>query len=107
MLLLDNPITVPPTIQKTFGIVWIYNLTIRAHDPKGEGLLEVEIYPMSNDKELLTTDGPTSIRTEELYRAMSEVPELSAAFEAILSAVKPTQAWIDAQKEAAANAEKV
>lgn len=99
MLFLQTPITVPPTPEKTFGIVWIYNLTIRAHDPNGEGAIVVEIYPMSNDKELLTAGGPKVIETNELYRAMSEVPELAAAFDAILEAVNPTQAWIAAQNE--------
>lgn len=98
MLFLDDPVTSQPVAEKTFPIAWIYNLTIKAHDPNSEGSLFVEILPMSADKELYWKDGPNAIATNELYRAMSQVPELAAAFESILAAVKPTQAWIEARK---------
>ncbi|MFO0452105.1 MAG: hypothetical protein ACK52I_26215 [Pseudomonadota bacterium] len=98
MLLFDEPIVAPPTPQKTYPIVWIRNLQINAHDPNSEGQLYLEIVPMSQDRELLYS-GTIELKTAELYRAMQEVPELANAFGAILAAVKPTQAWIDAQNK--------
>ena len=98
MLFFDEPIVAPPTHPKVFPIVWIRNLQINAHDPNSEGQLYLEIVPMSADRELLYT-GTIELKTAELYRAMVEVPELAQAFGAILGAVKPLKAWIDAQNQ--------
>ena len=97
MLLFDEPIVAPPTPPKVFPIVWIRNLQIQAHNPGAEGNLYLEIVPMSEDRELLYS-ATQELRTDELYRAMTEVPELAQAFGAILAAVKPLKAWIDAQQ---------
>lgn len=98
MLFFDEPIVAPPQPQKTFPIVWIRNLQIQAHDPGNEGSLYLEIVPMAADRELLYS-GTIELKTAELYRAMTEVPELAQAFGAILAAVKPLKAWIDAQNQ--------
>ena len=102
MLLFDEPIVAPPAPQKVFPIVWIRNLQIQAHDPMGEGKLYLEIIPMAEDRELLYS-GTIEIKSDTLYQAMQEVPELAQAFAAILAAVKPTKAWIDAQTGEPAN----
>ena len=102
MLLFDEPIVAPPAPQKVYPIVWIRNLQIQAHDPTGEGKLYLEIVPMAEDRELLYS-GTIEVKTDTLYQAMSEVPELAQAFAAILAAVKPTKAWIDAQQQEPAN----
>jgi hypothetical protein len=98
MLFFDEPIVAPPTPQKTYPIVWIRNLQINAHDPNSEGQLYLEIVPMAADRELLYS-GTIELKTDTLYQAMSEVPELAQAFGAILAAVKPLKAWIDAQNQ--------
>ena len=98
MLLFDQPIVAPPKEPKVYPIVWIRNLQIQAHDPTGEGKLYLEIVPMAEDRELLYS-GTIEIKTDTLYQAMNEVPELAQAFGAILAAVKPLKAWIDSQKE--------
>ena len=96
MLLFDEPIVAPPQPPKVYPIVWIRNLQIQAHDPTGEGKLYLEIIPMAEDRELLYSR-TIEIKTDTLYQAMQEVPELAQAFGAILAAVKPLKAWIDAQ----------
>ena len=53
---------------------------------------------MAEDRELLYS-ATMELKTDELYRAMTEVPELAQAFAAILAAVKPLKAWIDAQQQ--------
>jgi hypothetical protein len=98
MLFLDQPVIVEPTPAKTYPIVWIYNLTIRAHDPTGEGSLTLELLPMSEDRELYFPSA-VQLSTDELYRAIEEVPELAQAFGAILAAVKPFQNWIMQQQQ--------
>lgn len=98
MLFLDTPVTSEPVAPKTFPIAWIYNLAIKAHDPNSEGSLFLEILPMSADGGLYWKDGPIQITTDELYLAMTQVPELAASFAAILAAVKPTQAWVEARR---------
>ena len=97
MLLFDEPIVAPPQPPKVYPIVWIRNLQIQAHDPTGEGKLYLEIIPMAEDRELLYS-GTIEIKSDTLYQAMQAVPELAQAFGAILAAVKPLKAWIDAQK---------
>ena len=97
MLFFDEPIVAPPQPPKAYPIVWIRNLQIQAHNPSGEGHLYLEIVPMAEDRELLYS-ATMELKTDELYRAMSEVPELAQAFGAILVAVKPLKAWIEAQQ---------
>ncbi len=40
-----------------------------------------------------------AISTDQLWKAVSEVPEVAAAMQAILVAVVPLRTWIDAQAQ--------
>jgi hypothetical protein len=97
-LFLDQPIVVPATPEREFPIAWIRSLQITAHDPNSEGAISLEILPMSVGRELHFPSA-INLQTDTLYAAMEDVPELQAAFAAILAAVKPLQAWIAEQQE--------
>jgi hypothetical protein len=96
-LFLDDPVVVPASPEKEFPIAWIRSLQIIAHDPNAEGAISLEILPMSVDREL-HFPSVINLKTDTLYAAMSEVPELQTAFAAILAAVKPLQAWVEANQ---------
>ena len=98
MLFFDEPIIEPPKDQKSFPIIWIRNLRIAAHDPAAEGSVYLELLPMSENGELFWGNGSIQITSTRLFQAINEVPELAAAYQAILSAVKPLQAWVESQQ---------
>jgi hypothetical protein len=56
----------------------------------------VELLPCYADGELATGDNVQRMSCP-LYPAMNEVPELAAAFAAVISAIPATQAWLAAQ----------
>lgn len=99
MLFFDEPVAAPAVPEKTFPIIWIRNLQIQAHDPNAEGHLYLELLPMAVDRELYWGNGSIQIKTDHLYQAMNKVPEVAAAFDAILNCIKPLQAWIASQQQ--------
>ena len=100
MLFFDQPVIEPPKPEKIYPVIWIRNLHIMAHNPNGEGTINVELVPMSADREFGPNNTAIHIGTNELYRAMEEVPEVAQAFTAILASVKPLKAWVEAQQQA-------
>lgn len=93
-----EPVQRAAVTEKTFDQLWVRNLVIVAPSPTSEGQISLEWLPMAEDGELYTTDGPRRIETAELFRAISEVPELAAAYDAVLAAIAPTARWIAEQQ---------
>lgn len=113
---LDKPIEQPAVAAKQYPLLWLYNLTTHAPDPTamqpgkldGEadtrlGSVKIEALPMAADGSLLWSQ-PLVVSTDELYRMAAEVPEVAAAFDAILKSVKPAKAWVEARQTAIAAA---
>lgn len=95
MLTNPNPITVEPVPAKVFDKLHIYSLS--AIQPTADsGSITVELLPATADGELATGDKVQRISCP-LYPALNEVPELAAAFAAVLAAIPATQAWLAAQ----------
>lgn len=91
-----NPITVEPIPAKVFDKLHLYSL-VAMHPTGDSGSIQVELLPATADGELASGDKVQRL-TCPLYPALSEVPELAAAFAAVLAAIPATQAWLAAQQ---------
>jgi hypothetical protein len=96
-MLLPNqtPIETPAVAAKTYDKLHLYSLT--AIQPTGDsGSITVELLPATADGELASGDRVQRMSCP-LYPAINEVPELAAAFAAVIAAIPATQAWLAAQ----------
>ena len=96
-MLLPNqtPIETPAVAAKVYDKLHLYSLS--AIQPTGDsGSITVELLPATADGELATGDKVQRMSCP-LYPALNEVPELAAAFAAVLAAIPATQAWLAAQ----------
>jgi hypothetical protein len=95
--MLDNPtpIETPAVAAKVYDKLHLY--TLNAIQPTGDsGSITVELLPATADGELATGDNVQRMSCP-LYPALLEVPELAAAFAAVIAAIPATQAWLAAQ----------
>ncbi len=95
MLTNPNPITTEPVPAKVYDKLHLYSL-VAMHPTGDSGTITVELLPATADGELATGDNVQRMSCP-LYPALNEVPELAAAFAAVLAAIPPTQAWLAAQ----------
>ena len=98
-MLLPNqtPIETPAVAAKVYDKLHLYSLT--AIQPTGDsGSITVELLPATADGELATGDNVQRVSCP-LYPAITEVPELAAAFAAVIAAIPATQAWLAAEQE--------
>lgn len=102
-MLLPNqtPIEVPAVAARVYDKLHLYSLSA-IHPTTDSGSITVELLPATADGELATGDKVQRLSCP-LYPALSEVPELAAAFSAVLAAIPATQAWLAAQQEAFSN----
>ena len=97
MLNNPTPLTTEPVPAKVFDKLHVYSLS--AIQPTADsGSITVELLPATESGELASGDKVQRI-SAPLYPAMSEVPELAAAFQAVLAAIPATQAWLNAQNQ--------
>lgn len=101
MLTNPTPIETPAVAAKVYDKLHLYSLSA-IHPTTDSGSITVELLPATADGELATGDKVQRL-TCPLYPALSEVPELAAAFAAVLAAIPATQAWLAAQQEAPSN----
>ena len=97
-MLLPNqtPITTEAVAAKVYNKLHLYSLT--AIQPTGDsGSITVELLPATADGELASGDRVQRMSCP-LYPAINEVPELAAAFAAVIAAIPATQAWLAAQQ---------
>lgn len=101
---------IPPRPAVVADLMWIKSIVIDCPGPQYEASLRMEYVPMTDDGRLVEI-GPggesllRQVGTQSLYADIQKVPELAAAFSAILAAVKPMEAFKDAQKAAQDKAE--
>ena len=97
-MLLPNqtPITTEAVAAKVYDKLHLYSLT--AIQPTGDsGSITVELLPATADGELASGDRVQHMSCP-LYPAINEVPELAAAFAAVIAAITATQAWLAAKQ---------
>ena len=96
MLTNPTPIVTEPVASKTFDKLHLYSLS--AIQPTSDsGSITVELLPATDSGELASGDNVQRISCP-LYPALNEVPELAAAFAAVVAAIPATQAWLAAQQ---------
>jgi hypothetical protein len=95
MLTNPNPIETPAVAAKVYDRLHVYSLS--AIQPTADsGSITVELLPATADGEL--ANGSLVQRVSvPLYPAIDEVPELAAAFAAVLAAIPAVLAWQAAQ----------
>lgn len=91
-----NPITSEPIPAKVFDKLHVYSLSA-IQPTQNSGSLTVELLPCTSEGELATGDYVQKLSCP-LYPAILEVPELAAAFEAVLAAIPATKAWLESQQ---------
>jgi hypothetical protein len=102
MLTNPNPITTEPVAAKVYDRLHVY--TLSAIQPTADsGSITVELLPATADGELASGDYVQKMTAQLTPEIMAAVPELSAAFAAVLAAIPATQAYLASQQEAPAN----
>jgi hypothetical protein len=97
MLTNPNPITTEPVAAKVYDRLHVYTLSaIQPTTDTDSGSITVELLPATESGELATGDQVQRISVP-LYPALDEVPELAAAFQAVLAAIPAVLAWQAAQ----------
>jgi hypothetical protein len=102
MLTNPTPIEVPAVAAKVYDRLHVYSLS--AIQPTADsGSITVELLPATADGELANGSLVQRMTAPLNPEIMAAVPELAAAFAAVLAAIPATQAYLAAQQEAPAN----
>ena len=93
----QTPIVIPAIPEKVFSEQWVYNLNV--HAPTiSTGAVNIELLPYDpNSQEIGAGSLVQSVRTDRLWEAINEVPEVAAAFQAVIACVGPLRTWIEQQ----------
>jgi len=86
---LNTPITTP---SKTFNAWWIRNLNINAEP--GSGSVRMVLVPYNTETHEIGTE-ETVVFSDRLFDAVSEVPQMASAMNAIFGAVIPFKTWVE------------
>jgi uncharacterized protein YecA (UPF0149 family) len=101
MLTNPNPITTEPVEAKVYDRLHVY--TLSAIQPTADsGSITVELLPATADGELANGSLVQKMTAPLTPEIMQAVPELAAAFEAVIAAIPATQAYLASQQEEAA-----
>jgi uncharacterized protein YecA (UPF0149 family) len=102
MLNNPNPITTEAVEAKVYDRLHVY--TLSAIQPTADsGSITVELLPATADGELANGSLVQKMTAPLDSEIMQAVPELAAAFEAVLAAIPATQAYLAAQQEEQGN----
>jgi uncharacterized protein YecA (UPF0149 family) len=102
MLTNPTPIEVPAVAAKVYDRLHVY--TLSAIQPTADsGSITVELLPATADGELANGSLVQKMTAPLNPEIMAAVPELAAAFAAVLAAIPATQAYLAAQQEEAVN----
>ena len=101
MLTNPTPITVEPVPAKVFDKLHVYTLSaIQPTANPQSGSISVELLPCTESGELASGDYVQKMTAPLNPEIMAAVPELAAAFAAVLAAIPATQAYLAEQQEA-------
>jgi hypothetical protein len=102
MLNNPTPIEVPAVAAKVYDRLHVY--TLSAIQPTTDsGSITVELLPCTQSGELANGSLVQRMTAPLTPEILSAVPELAAAFGAVLAAIPATQAYLAAQQEAPIN----
>lgn len=90
-----NPIVIPPTPQQEFPHLWISAIVVDA-PTVDRGMIHIETKPYNQNAKVIGSDAYSQvIRTDDLWAAVNEVPEVAQAMFAIFQAVEPLRNWLE------------
>jgi hypothetical protein len=102
MLTNPNPITTEAVEAKVYDRLHVY--TLSAIQPTADsGSITVELLPATSDGQLASGDQVQRMTAPLNPEIMVAVPELKAAFDAVIAAIPATQAYITSQQEETTN----
>jgi hypothetical protein len=97
MLTNPNPITTEPVAAKVYDRLHVYSLS--AIQPTADsGSITVELLPATADGELAPGSLVQCMTAPLTPEILAAVPELAAAFDAVLAAIPATQAYLAANE---------
>jgi uncharacterized protein YecA (UPF0149 family) len=100
MLTNPTPITVEPIPAKVFDKLHVYTLSaIQPTANPQSGSITVELLPCTESGELANGSLVQKMTAPLTPEIMQAVPELAAAFAAVLAAIPATQAYLASQQE--------
>lgn len=92
-----NPLVIPPTPEQDYPDLWLYNIGVHAPSTT-TGRICIETLPYnSTTQEIGAGQYMVPIQTDQLWKAVAEVPEVAAAMSAIFAAIEPLREWITQQ----------
>jgi hypothetical protein len=97
MLTNPNPIETPAVAAKVYDKLHLYSL-VAMHPTADSGSITCELLPATSSGELASGDNVQRLSVP-LYPALNEVPELAAAFQAVIAAIPAVLAWQAAEQE--------
>jgi uncharacterized protein YecA (UPF0149 family) len=102
MLTNPNPIETPAVAAKVYDRLHVY--TLSAIQPTTDsGSITVELLPATADGELANGSLVQRMTAPLNPEIMAAVPELAAAFAAVLAAIPATQAYLASQQDETTN----
>lgn len=86
------------TAAQVYDASWLSNIQVITPQ-HGIGTVYVEAKPMSATTGAIHPSISWEVRTDKLWEAAEEVPEVAQAMGAILAAFGPLKAWLAAQEQ--------
>lgn len=94
MITNPTPIVTEAVPLKTYDELWIYSLNAMSPSTSS-GSITIELLPYNRSlNELGPSDAKITLTTDKFFEALEQVPELAAAFQAVINAVPATRQWI-------------
>ncbi len=98
----ETTVTVPAVVavpEKTYPHLWLTDIHIQANT-NTSGIVNIHAAPYNGVTGEVAENGPVEvISSDNLWGAVTEVPEVALAMQAIFDAVEPLKAWIAANAE--------
>lgn len=99
-MILTKPekLVIEATTQKEFPHEWVGLFQVSAPSLTN-GRAKFELLPYNSDtKEIGEGKFVETIDVDDLFKCVTEVPEAAQAYGAILAAIAPVRAWVEAEK---------
>jgi hypothetical protein len=94
-----TPLVFPATPEVVFSSLWIKRLLLESN-AVDQGKMEAEFLPYNADTKQIAPDNfVQKMSTDDLWTAINEVPEIAAAYAAILDSVAPMMAWLASRNQ--------
>lgn len=97
----DTAVIIPAisaVAEITYPHIWLKGIQIRS-ESASSGVIDIDYVPYDGDTlEIVNDYQVESIRTSELWTAVSEVSAVAIAMQAIFDAVEPLRTWLEGRE---------